>query len=172
MGRGQGSGWKNMRFDDSRRHSLASKGVKTAQKIPRMQKSLMSYLGNTDDEVKTYLYATERPELAERSFELYKKERSGYNPFFYDDVKLYTKINQDSDVRILTWSVVKHIILDNKYLASFDGIRFKGINKVNPRTLKFFTNGQIIKGRLKPSEKDLEYIEKFNQKIMNLGYKI
>ena len=34
MGRGQGSGWKNMRFDDGRRHSLASKGVKSAQKIP------------------------------------------------------------------------------------------------------------------------------------------
>ena len=33
MGRGQGSGWKNLRCDDSRRHSLASKGVKSAQKI-------------------------------------------------------------------------------------------------------------------------------------------
>ena len=34
MGRGQGSGWKNLRCDDSKRHSLASRGIKTAQKVP------------------------------------------------------------------------------------------------------------------------------------------
>ena len=36
MGRGQGSGWKNLRCDDSRRHSLASRGIKTAQKVPSL----------------------------------------------------------------------------------------------------------------------------------------
>ena len=35
MGRGQGSGWKNMVSNDSRRHSLASKGIKSAQVIPK-----------------------------------------------------------------------------------------------------------------------------------------
>ena len=34
MGKGKGSGWKNMKCDDSARHSLASKGIKSAQKIP------------------------------------------------------------------------------------------------------------------------------------------
>jgi hypothetical protein len=33
MGKGKGSGWKNMRSDDSHRHSLASKGIKSAQKM-------------------------------------------------------------------------------------------------------------------------------------------
>lgn len=33
MGRGQGSGWKNIAGNDSHRHSLASKGIKSAQKI-------------------------------------------------------------------------------------------------------------------------------------------
>ena len=31
MGKGKGSGWKNLRHDDSRRHSLASNGIKSAQ---------------------------------------------------------------------------------------------------------------------------------------------
>jgi len=33
MGRGKGSGWKNMMQNDSHRHSLASRGIKSAQKI-------------------------------------------------------------------------------------------------------------------------------------------
>ena len=35
MGKGKGSGWKNLANDDSRRHGLASKGIKSAQKIPK-----------------------------------------------------------------------------------------------------------------------------------------
>lgn len=33
MGKGKGSGWKNLARDDSHRHSLASRGIRTAQRI-------------------------------------------------------------------------------------------------------------------------------------------
>ncbi|GAG12478.1 unnamed protein product [marine sediment metagenome] len=35
MGKGKGSGWKNIKTDDSMRHSMSAKGMKSAQKIPR-----------------------------------------------------------------------------------------------------------------------------------------
>jgi apolipoprotein D and lipocalin family protein len=38
MGQGMGSGWKNMLVNDSHRHSLASKGIKTAQKVKAIPK--------------------------------------------------------------------------------------------------------------------------------------
>lgn len=33
-GQGMGSGWKNINMDDPVRHSLSSRGIKTAQRIP------------------------------------------------------------------------------------------------------------------------------------------
>ena len=38
MGKGKGSGWKNIAGNDSHRHSLASKGIKSAQNIPSFLK--------------------------------------------------------------------------------------------------------------------------------------
>ena len=61
MGRGQASGWKNLRCDDSRRHSLASKGVKSAQNIPsipnpKKQATIQDFMQLVDEikEMDTY----------------------------------------------------------------------------------------------------------------------
>ena len=43
LGKGKGSGWKNIKIDDSTRHSLASKGIKSAQNIPKLPNKKLTF---------------------------------------------------------------------------------------------------------------------------------
>ena len=103
MGKGQGSGWKNLRCDDSRRHSLSSRGIKSAQKIPKINS--VHWLLKEND---ASLLDINRDVLSKADKKIFdnelKKRKLNYRA---DEFKVATKKEMDK-----VWSALKRKNVD------------------------------------------------------------
>jgi len=85
LGKGKGSGWKNLAPNDPRRHGLAAKGVKTAVLSPRLRKRVR-----------------DNPKLATMNFANHQimptPEKGRYDSIGYLKEKGYVVVEQPKDI--------------------------------------------------------------------------
>jgi hypothetical protein len=153
MGKGKGSGWKNMRSDDSHRHSLSARGIKNAQKInPSYMRSKygletdsgsewarLRNEGLSDAEAQAQAFSTKRArELEKFSTDEIINDLKNPDPKLTDYYLLLAREElelRNPDLELIDMTIIaKNTGMYSKTFGAFNRDEYKRVENVNSKT--------------------------------------